>query len=66
MASANSPGTAETWPQWRYSRGEKGGCVDAQARFPLLIEPCVSAPSIIIMRIIGSAPTGPLAARMPG
>jgi hypothetical protein len=40
--------------------------VDGEGDLPLLMSPCVLRSCIIIMRIIGSAPTGPLAARMPG
>ena len=46
-------------------REEKVTAVDGPWRFPLLIGSCVSL-CITIMRIIGSALTGPLAARMPG
>jgi hypothetical protein len=42
------------------------GQVDEPGDFPLLMDPCVSLPCIITMRIIGSALTGPFAARMPG
>ena len=40
--------------------------VDGEGGFPLLMSPCVTLSCIIIMRIIGSALTGPIAARMPG
>ncbi len=48
----------------------KGACarpeVDGEGGFPLLMTPCVLPSCITIMCIIGSALTGPLAARMPG
>lgn len=43
----------------------RAGRVDGPGGFSILMVPCVP-PCITIMRIIGSAQTGPLAARMPG